>query len=339
MVPTTTLDDVGALMFAHVDNRQPYQTVRRALPRALRLAVIAGFALLSFAFVPRTDAAVIYLKNQDAPVVGYLEQMNDETVALRQVATDGEENLVTIRRDEIDELILAEDGARLGALSPTEIADYRDYAEELAARRIDPEAIDLAIRLYLITAYRGDAQLQQSAFRGLIDIARNGEEEARFRAIAFRTFPDRNRTMLVKTKTKTTTVDSLTPRQRRDLEDAIRLLRSGQSGAAANLARTDSVSRSFSVFESTLTFDAFLNACQRRELPDGIVEKLIAAEIMLLEASNITIGPVEPSEMSKESWGQTVLRAPGAMELVTLFNLTEFDPRLCAYRNGEWALP
>lgn len=305
----------------------------------LTLLVAGCLALLCGPLAEPASSTVVYLRGKTEPVIGYLERMDESSVLIRQLTEDGRANVVTIARDDIEDLLIPIDESRLESLDPANVMGYRDYAEELAVKQIDPEAIDLAIRLYLIVAQLGDESQKQSAFRGLIDIARNPEEELQFRALAFRMLPERNRTMLWKPKPVAVTVGSLTTGQRTDLTEAIKLLRNEQYREAAAKASSDSVESAFEAFESTLTYETFRNVCSRRELPDGLLPVLLQIEIALITPAGADRSPADPSQTNDESWGQTMTRATQPLKLVSLERVTEFDPRKSVYRNGDWVAP
>jgi len=52
-------------------------------------------------------------------------------------------------------------------------------------KKLDPEARQMAVRLFQIAAWLDPAKTGRGALLGLVSVAHSGEEEARFRAAAY----------------------------------------------------------------------------------------------------------------------------------------------------------
>src|SRR5262249_5895515 len=109
----------------------------------------------------------------------------------------------TIAKSEVDLIHRPVAAERLTALSPERPKEYRDYAEELADKKVDPEARETGLRLYAIAANLDPANLGRSSLLGMTALAASVEEERQYRALAFLLDPEHDRGVLKDTK-KTT---------------------------------------------------------------------------------------------------------------------------------------
>jgi hypothetical protein len=154
--------------------------------------VVVGWCLAAHA----GWAATVLLKNEATPVRGYLVAEDEQSVTLRVLEANGDWRERRILRESIEIVIRPVDAARLAELDPKFPRAYRDYAEELAEKRVDPEARETAIRLYLIAAYLAPDELGRSALLGMVPLARHEPERRRFRAMAYLLDPAGDRQLL-----------------------------------------------------------------------------------------------------------------------------------------------
>src|SRR6187402_347991 len=140
-------------------------------------------------------AVVIYKKGSSKPVAGHLVRQNGNEVVVREETSTGNRDIM-VPRSEIEDLIETVSVERLSALDPSRPLDYREYAEELAEKKLDPEARLMAVRLFQIAAWLDPAKTGRGALLGLVSVARPGEEEARFRAAAYLFDPRHDKALL-----------------------------------------------------------------------------------------------------------------------------------------------
>src|SRR5437868_1276664 len=108
-------------------------------------------ALLSLTSLIRSANAVVVLpKGSNQPVMGYLMREDERTIVVRQPLPGGKSRESSFPKKELDELIITVSPQRLTELDPKQPGLYYEYAEELAEKQRDPEARDMAIRLYAI---------------------------------------------------------------------------------------------------------------------------------------------------------------------------------------------
>src|SRR5690349_18452025 len=143
-----------------------------------RISLVMTFLAVLW-FVRPASAVVVYKKGTSKPVAGHLVRQNGNEVVVRDESSSGLKEIV-IPRSEIDDFIETVSAERLAALTPSRPQEYREYAEELAEKKLDPEARQTAVRLFQIAAWLDPAKTGRGALLGLVSVARPGEEEARF---------------------------------------------------------------------------------------------------------------------------------------------------------------
>jgi hypothetical protein len=181
----------------------------RLKPNWWTIAASSFVACLAMMLLRPARAVVVLPKGAKQPIMGYLVRQDERTVVVRQPLADGKSRESTFAKKDLDELIITVSPERLAALDPTKPSSYREYAEELAEKQRDPEARDTAVRLYAITAAKGDDKLRHSALLGLIALARNPDEERLFRAAAYLFDPEHDASILVMASSSTPAAASL----------------------------------------------------------------------------------------------------------------------------------
>ena len=292
-------------------------------------------------------AATVVLKSDVEPVRGYFVSENAQGVILRVKGTDGKLSDRFISRESIDIVLRPVDERRLAALHPDRPREYRDYAEELSEKRVDPEARETSLRLYLMAAYLAPEELGKSALLGMTPLARNPTEVRRIRALAFMLDPERDQKLLksvaASSEAAVETQVSESP-QVNLLLRALELLRRGRHQEANRLIRRPGIAELLDEHGDILTFEEFIEACADRasrgpEPPSSLVARILKLELRLLDgrfgdgASDVT------SDVSGPTLGWGELAPEQYRDVITelsLETLTEFDPRENLYRDGRW---
>jgi hypothetical protein len=299
------------------------------------------------------SGATVLLKNEPTPVRGYFVSENERGVTLRVAGPDGEFHERLIPHAAIDILLRPVDETRLAELSPDTPRAYRDYAEELAEKRVDPEARQASLRLYLIAAHLAPDELGRSALLGMIPLARNESERRRFRAMAYLLDPDQNRQLLKPSADsggETSGGDeSADSPQVKLLVRALEMLRRGRHLEANRLIRRPGMGEILDTHRDLMSFDEFTELCADRlprgpEPPADAVARILQLELRLLEkgtaASDV---PASSSARFRHVDGPwETLDAEQLSEVISelsLESLTELDPRECLYRDGRWVVP
>jgi hypothetical protein len=284
------------------------------------------------ALVGSSPAAIVLLKDRPEPVVGSLVHDDKDRVVLRTTDPQGKSREETFKREEVEEVVPAYSTDRLAALDPGKPASYRDYAEELRARRRDPEARDMAIRLYLIAAWLDREHLGRSALLGMVSLARSTEEEKKFRAALYVIDP---RTPLESLQTQpgtTTTADDATAAQ--DLLRALRMLRTGKGTSARAIAEKPAVTKLLETYSRVMTKAEFNAAAGQATLNPRELRQTLLLELEI----DALLHPGAGSERSTSlNWSRELQGEGGkAVPSLSLETLTEFDPRKCVFREGKW---
>jgi hypothetical protein len=239
------------------------------------------------------------------------------------------------------------DPARLASLDPDRPQDYREYADELAEKKLDPEARDAALRLYVIAAHVGEASRlpkddqAHAAMLGLIALARSPEEEARFRAAAYLADPRHDPALLRPASgvAPPRAAGSSDQAARHKLLEAVHHARRGKGDVAGRLIERPEMAAELESVASIVTKDDLLRICRTKDLDDGQLKTLLKLELAL----DATLAPESASSSAAQgdarSWSQLLKKPQPAQRPLNLAHLTEFDPRQSVYREGKWVEP
>ncbi|MDX1948381.1 MAG: hypothetical protein SFU86_23530 [Pirellulaceae bacterium] len=312
------------------------------MPRNRSLLMTPLIALL-IGLTPIAPAwgIVVLRKGAPKPLMGYLTREDAGSVSLREPLPSGGFREHTIPRAEIEELVVTVDPLRLAALDPVRPATYREYAEELAEKQRDPEAREMAVRLFHIAAWLEEGPSRQSALLGLIALARDDAERRRWRAAAYLTDPSHDRELLAGAGDVPAAATMATRPSLEGVLAGIRALRRGMFGEAKGIFERPAAREGLETIARHLSREELLLLCTARPLSDDQLRKLLLAEIDLERsladepATNIESAAARPAP-----WSQAV-RGGGMAPLPTLdlLHLTEFDPRASVYRGGTWVKP
>jgi hypothetical protein len=288
-----------------------------------RVMLAIGCVLALCASAP---AVTIFERGKTEPTRGRLLRETAQHVEVAVARPDGGEEKRLIARGDIEDMINPVSRERLEALSPDNPRDYRNYAEELAEKRIDPDARAAAIRLYLIAAHLAPEELARSCLLGMTALARSPEEERKFRAMAYLYDRDHDRRLLRDVAKPKAPVEASEARD--GLLRALQLRRQGNRRAAILNAERSGVKEEFLKHSDKLTFEEF----SQPGLPDDLISRIVALELSLESGEGPASGGAR--------WSQIIAADQTApVPSLTLETLTEFDPRHSVYRNGTWVRP
>ncbi len=286
----------------------------------------------ALAFAAPAQGAMVLKRGSTQPILGHVVRQDEQSVVIREELPGGQSRETVIPRGEIEELIVTVDPQRLAALEPSQPAAYREYAEELAEKRRDPEAYGAARRLYAIAAVRGDGALRKSALLGLISLARAPDEERKFRAAAFLHDPQHDAALLTRPAAPAAAEASPLPSE---LLAAVRLIRQGRGSEAKALLDLPHIRRAASQLAEIIEPAELIAAATAGALSDQQLAQLLCAELALEGAGR----PAAPSN-TQVRWSESVKSGNlAAVPPVKLEQLTEFDPAECVFRDGKWQRP
>jgi hypothetical protein len=282
------------------------------------------------------SGAVVLLKDRSEPVIGALLRDDKDRVVLRTVDTQGKTREESFPRSEVEKVVPAYSTERLAALDPAKPALYRDYAEELRARGRDPEARDMALRLYLTAAWLDRASLGRSSLLGMISLARSPQEERKFRAALYLIDP---RTRLETLQAPTASTPAPTSEEdsaaARELLRAARLLRTGKGATARSIIEKPAVEKLLANYNRIFSKADFNAAAGHAMLERRELRQVLLLELELDALLHPAAATSEPA--ASLAWSRELQGAGGkAVPSLSLETLTEFDPRQCVWREGKW---
>jgi hypothetical protein len=308
---------------------------------ALRPASVLVACLL-VALTAATSRAVIVLpKGGGPPIAGFLVRQDATSVVVREPLPDGTSRERTLPRAEIDDLIVTVSAERLESLRPDAPRAYRDYAEELAEKRRDPEARAAAVRLYLIAAYLAPEELGRSCLMGMAALSNRPAEQRKYRAMAYLLDPAHNRALLKPADSPPPATNAAPDADPSPLLESLQLVRQGKYDRALESGR--SAAPLFERYGQVLSYGEFAEACQRARqsgLSDALLRRVLRLELLLLGPPAPGESPEPAKEPASASWLEIVAAGRHApVPSLSLETITEFDPRQCRFRDGRWVEP
>ncbi len=306
-----------------------------------RVGLVCVTLLTILAIAAPAHAIVILKKGAKEPLFGHLVRQTDAAVVIRETTDTGGVRETTIPRSEIDELLVTVSPERLTALDPAQPQLYREYAEELAEKARDPEARETAIRLFHISAYRGDGKLRKSALLGLTGLASSPAQARQWRAAAYLLDPAHDRATLEQSSAPVFASSPASRAAVAELLRAVRAVRQAKPSETRRILDGETVTPAFILIAKTITREELLALATTKPLADATLRQLLAAEVKL-EQALVSQAPTPPptAETITTSW-RTALRPGGLAPLpsLDLLHLTPYDPRASVFRGGKWVVP
>ena len=276
-------------------------------------------------------ADVLYL-DDNSHVFGRVDRENETHIFFKQRTGPGQYRDRTFHRDEVISVVTTIDTDRLRTLTPNEPHEYYDYAEELAVGKTDPEARDLARRLFLLAAYLGNADLRQSSFLGLISVSRNAKEEIRIRGLANLILADPSIDWLSKPRLDVDH-DPLDSQVTKDLLGAVKSLRQGQVASARKLVDGTEIKQLMSRLRHICTWQELRNWTNDEQLTHGAFAKLLKLELALRQLEvNKDLWPT----LEKPTWSEQLIEENTSVYLIRLSNVCDVDVTKTIFQNGTW---
>ena len=301
----------------------------------ITLQMLIFFFALPF---PLAQGDMLIWQNGNSPkrLYGVVERDDPGEVHFRMHPDLGGE-LRVIPRNEILALVFHADESRLMELKPENLADYRDYAEELASRGDDLQARDLAIRLFLIVAYGagerpfqpGARQLRASALRNLQPLARDDTERRAFEQLA--TLYGLSERAL--SGVTAPSPEEITEEMRANLLDLLLAVRAGNREGALRLLQHPDMERAWKTVSPICRWDELSRIIQQGEPLGFQLQRLLTVEVELRKRWKV--GSIPRTKV--DSWAvQAREHEPQAEWLPNLLDVTEYDPRQNVWCNGQW---
>ncbi|MFI4876134.1 MAG: hypothetical protein ACIALR_12375 [Blastopirellula sp. JB062] len=304
----------------------------------IRTACLLGIAILSLPSLAK--GAVVLVRGEPEPASGYVERRPGGVLLLRIPQGGGKSVTREIPLADVEEVIETVSPNRLAELDPAQPDDYRNYAEELAQKKVDPEARETALRLFLIAARLDPQRLGRSSLLGMTSLARSSEEARRFRAMAFLLDPDHD-VRLIQDRPATQLASTDKVEEWSDLIiTGLRKLRGGDYRSARSILRRNDIEKAFDDLVSEISYEecqAILtrtcDGCEGSKIPLPLIRKLVLAELALLPK-------VRNVDAEEPGWAElTAAENHQPLPTLTLETITEFDPRNSVYRQKQWKAP
>ena len=276
-------------------------------------------------------ADVVYLRGQ-SPVFGIVVREEANHIVFRQRLEDraGYRERLIPHNDMITFVVTIEPEV-LSTLAPDQPARYRDVAEQLAVQRLDPEARDLALRLYLLGARYGDGPIRESCFRGLLPLARTPDEELAFRILAWQTLGDEGNWLDSVPTRAQPEVGSLDEQSELQLRDILRSWRQGDRNAVVAEIEKPWFRETVRPFASICSWQDLRRWTAEPELKTEWLARILELEIALARTPDVS--------SDEQSWSVLIRRQHQRRGPVTFVSVTEFDLSQSVFVDGQWMEP
>jgi hypothetical protein len=277
-------------------------------------------------------AILVFRRGSDRPVAGFLVSQDADRIVIREELPDGKSQIREILRADVEDVIVTVDQQRLEALDPEQPNAYRDYAEELAEKRRDPEARETSRRLYVIAAYLAPQELGRSCLLGMANLARGPAEERKYRAMAYLLDPQHDRGLLRRPLARQGPAAEAEDEGRELVLKAVRAMRRGDRRIVLNLIKSPSFKPSFQHWSDDITYEEFISLPE--EIPPAKLLQVLRLELAL---SRSNTGDETEADRSEVAWARIVQQGGDApVPALSLVNICEYDPRKCLFRAGQW---
>ncbi|MGI9519791.1 MAG: hypothetical protein ACR2NP_22245 [Pirellulaceae bacterium] len=280
--------------------------------------------------VGSAGADVVYLRDQQ-PVFGRVVRQDDSHIVFRQrLEGNSAYRERTIHRDDILTVVITIDPEALEIVGPENPRTYRDLAEELGVQSRDPEARDLALRLYLLGARHGDRHLRESCFRGMLPLARSPGEEMSFRVLAWQTLGDEAR-WLESAPSRTELEPGVVDEERQvQLRDILRQWRMGDRTAMVGEIEKPWLRETLGPFASICSWQDIRRWAAESELRTESLARVLELEIALGRPAG---------QINRDQWSYLIHRNHARFGPVNFDTVTDFDLSKSVYRDGHWVEP
>ena len=300
----------------------------------LRQIKLISLSLLTVAISnPAVHADLIWLRGQQLPpMAGQIISQTESQIKFRPFIDGAYQNAQTFTVEEIEQSIVTLDRQRLEKLDPNKPAEYRDYAEELAAHVSDPAAIDLARRLYLLAAYHSSGAIRSGSISGLISLANSDANRRQLKMLQLIDNPQFSNFEAHEWNG----LDKQTPTQaeKQLMLKLILALRQERPIEASNILSSAENRDSLNKWNEQCTLGEFDRIATVNRPSKLQLSKLLTIEVMVRQPSSNRVGT------RRQGWGDLAMQSTGSFGVLPTFkNVTRFDPDQSVFRNNRWVLP
>jgi len=274
------------------------------------------------------NADIIFRHGSAPPLTGVILSTEGNEIQFEEVFLSGESKKRSIFKSDIRQMIRTIDANRLASLSPTDPAGYLEHAEELSGFKQDFLATRLAKRLYVLGAYYSKGETQASCFMALASMAEDSKQKNRIRALAIVSLESNFR----RTIQQQIRDEKSAKQQYLDaMLQLLRHLRSQNFDEANNDLKSPSIQACFDT-----DVQNFLSLQRAKRMIAN--KKVSTSELLLIAKLELAIVSRESSALTPQNDLSVSASKPisSNLEWVSFSNVTQFDPKHCVYRNGEW---
>lgn len=305
----------------------------------LRLTFLLSCVALFLSYSPAR--AILIETGPGKRVGGWLEDHTDpKKIAVRVKVPGGEDKVEIYDRAKIT-IKHKVDLELLATLTRDKPRAYSDYADKLAEQKADPEATELALRLFVIAAYLDTPKLGRICLEKMSALAADPADQRKYRALAYLLDPDPALLKLEPGKAL-----PLPSKAAKDplsyFRTALRQYRNGQFSEAQANANATGVGHYFNAAPGFMDQKSFIQACKdaivNKSLAEDNLDAVLRAEVWALDQ----ILPVDAAgkKIASGGWARVLSSQPlNPTPVLTLETITEFDPRKCVFQKGTWVAP
>lgn len=290
------------------------------------IAIASWCAMAAGDVLRQTDGTVLYgrISARSESEIIFLERVNADNYIERRIPAGNIASLIQTIED-----------PQLRELNPAEPKKYLQLAEKLATFRADPEARDLAIRLYVIAADLAADTEKSHCLQSLIALGRSDDERRRLRELAFLVDVTAGADILSDGSSAVPSVPE--PREIAELIPLVQQILRQESAAAALLAQA-TVHEQFQRLAAARLLSTPGGLARLQELAAARQHSLDDLQWLIqLELALLQLARGEPGPRARTSWFEASRDASSATwSLPTLATVTEFDPANNVFRDGKW---
>jgi hypothetical protein len=205
------------------------------------------------------SAWAILIESGGVQIGGYFVSDDGKTLKMR-VADGGSEKQMSFERAKI-KIIHQFDRSRLETLDKNAPKGYADLAESLAVHKADPEARNVAMRLFLIAAYLDKGPLGAKCLLRMSALTGSPAEARRCKAMAFLLDPSADASMLRVEAVKPQPLNKAQIGALQDLLKALQFYRTGELRLAKEVAERKGMDAMFNAAPGLASPAAFQQRC------------------------------------------------------------------------------
>lgn len=300
--------------------------------------IVVFTALFLVADVAPANADAIWLFGESDPIFGLVVNRDEQAMRFNQTHDGVSFKTVTLKLSSVQSMVINFDVDRLQSLSPDRLKDYRDYAEELTSQAKDPVARRLALRLFVIVAGNSkDRRVRDAALASIVGLANSEEERRRWKTLYYLETGNQGSMPRDPSDRTGSPAELSSVQQRRELVGLLQSLRKGETVRFESIA--PSLRETASLWSEVCSWEELVQISKSNFVNDEQLQRIVAFEY---EIRKIDQQPAPDAHETSSpsvvaSWPELANRiAIDRVEIPSIRNATQFDPRQSIFRDGKW---